>query len=72
MKVRPCRPFCVRKKAEIDTMETFEEHYASMKAAILKHMPGADMALIDKAVEYADVATMMTKLKHDEKSAPPN
>ena len=36
-------------------METFEAHYASMKAALAKHMPGADLALIDKAVEYADV-----------------
>ena len=35
-------------------METFEEHYASMHATIMKHMPGADMALIDKAVEYAN------------------
>ena len=35
-------------------METFEEHYAAMKAALLKHMPGADLELIDKAVEYAD------------------
>ncbi len=34
-------------------METFEEHYASMKAAIDRCMPGADMALIDRAVEYA-------------------
>ena len=25
-----------------------------MKAAIAKHMPGSDMALIDKAVQYAD------------------
>ena len=32
-------------------METFEQHYAAMKAALLKHMPGADMELIDKAVE---------------------
>ena len=30
-------------------METFEEHYSSMKAAIAKHMPGAAMALIDRA-----------------------
>ena len=35
-------------------METFEEHYASMKETILKVMPNADMALIDRAVEYAD------------------
>ena len=35
-------------------METFEQHYESMKAAIAKHMPGADMDLIDRAVHYAD------------------
>ena len=35
-------------------METFEEHYASMRATIAKHMPNADMELIDRAVAYAD------------------
>ena len=35
-------------------METFEEHYASMRATIEKHMPNADMELIDRAVAYAD------------------
>ena len=35
-------------------METFAEHYESMCAAIQKHMPNADMALIDRAVEYAN------------------
>ena len=35
-------------------METFEEHYASMKAVIKNRMPGADMELIEKAVAYAD------------------
>ena len=35
-------------------METFAEHYESMCAAIQKHMPNADMALIDQAVEYAN------------------
>ena len=35
-------------------METFEEHYESMRETIAKCMPGADMALIDRAVEYAD------------------
>ena len=34
-------------------METFEEHYSTMRDAVIKHMPGADMALIDKAVDYA-------------------
>ncbi len=44
-------------------METFEEHYASMHAAILKHMPGADMALIDRAVEYANAKHKYQKRK---------
>jgi len=35
-------------------METYEQHYASMRATIEAHMPGADMELIDKAVAYAD------------------
>ena len=34
-------------------METFEEHYASMMDTIRKRMPGADLAIIDKAVDYA-------------------
>ena len=34
-------------------METFEEHYAAMERAINKHIPGADWALINKAVDYA-------------------
>ena len=44
-------------------METFEEHYASMKETILKVMPNADMALIDRAVEYADVKHQRQKRK---------
>ena len=44
-------------------METFEEHYASMKAALQKHMPGADMELIDRAVEYADAKHQRQKRK---------
>ena len=34
-------------------METFEFHYDSMCAAIRKRMPGADMELIRRAVDYA-------------------
>ena len=34
-------------------METFQEHYESMCATIREHMPGTDMALIEKAVTYA-------------------
>ncbi len=44
-------------------METFEEHYASMHKSIEKHMPGADMALIDRAVEYANVKHQFQKRK---------
>ena len=44
-------------------METFEEHYASMHAALLKHMPGVDMALINRAVEYANVKHQFQKRK---------
>ena len=44
-------------------METFEERYALMQAAIHKHMPGADMALVDRAVEYADVKHQRQKRK---------
>ena len=35
-------------------METFEEHYNSMMDTIRKRMPGADLALVDKAVDYAN------------------
>ena len=35
-------------------MESYQEHYDSMHAAIAKHMPGADIALIDRAVDYAN------------------
>ena len=34
-------------------METFEEHYNTMRHTILKHLPGVDMAIIDRAVQYA-------------------
>ena len=44
-------------------METFEEHYASMKATIQNRMPGADMELIDKAVHYADAKHASQKRK---------
>ena len=44
-------------------METFEDHYASMQATIMKHMPGADMALVDKAVEYANAKHQYQKRK---------
>ena len=44
-------------------MESFEEHYASMCDAIKKHLPGADMALIDRAVEYANRKHKVQKRK---------
>ena len=34
-------------------METFELHYGQMRDTLAKHLPGADMPLIDRAVEYA-------------------
>ena len=34
-------------------MESFTEHYASMRAAVEKRMSEADLAIIDQAVEYA-------------------
>ncbi len=44
-------------------METFEEHYSSMQQAIQSHLPNADMALIDKAVHYANVKHEFQKRK---------
>ncbi len=44
-------------------MESFSEHYETMCAAIARHMPGADMALIDRAVQYADEKHKFQKRK---------
>ena len=44
-------------------METFEDHYQGMVAALQKYMPGADMALINRAVEYADAKHQNQKRK---------
>ena len=44
-------------------METFEEHYSSMKETVLRVMPGADMELIDRAVEYANAKHQNQKRK---------
>ena len=44
-------------------METFSEHYDSMMAALREHMPGVDMDLVQKAVEYADVKHQHQKRK---------
>jgi len=45
-------------------METFEEHYAAMERAINKYIPGADWALIHKAVDYAS-AKHQTQKRRD-------
>ena len=34
-------------------METFSEHYAAMYQAVNRYLPGIDMELVDRAVEYA-------------------
>ena len=34
-------------------MESYEEHYDSMRRTVCKHLPGTDMDRIDKAVAYA-------------------
>ena len=34
-------------------MESFSDHYNSMRTTVLKCMPGTDMAIIDRAVSYA-------------------
>ena len=44
-------------------MESFSEHYDSMHAAVLKQLPGADMALIDKAVDFANAKHQFQKRK---------
>ena len=44
-------------------METFSEHYDSMMAALREHMPGVDMDLVQKAVEYADAKHQHQKRK---------
>ena len=44
-------------------METFEEHYDAMQEALRKHLPNADMALIDRAVEYANAKHKYQKRK---------
>ena len=35
-------------------MESFSEHYDTMRAAVLKRLPGVDMGIIDRAVEFAN------------------
>ena len=44
-------------------MEFFDDHYASMRAAVLKRMPESDLAIIDRAVEYAQEKHKFQKRK---------
>ncbi len=44
-------------------METFEDHYASMVDTITRCMPGANLELIDRAVQYADAKHEYQKRK---------
>ena len=44
-------------------MESFEAHYESMMAVLHQHMPGADLELIHRAVEYADAKHCHQKRK---------
>lgn len=44
-------------------METFQEHYDSMMETIQKRMPGADLTLVDKAVDYASKKHALQKRK---------
>ena len=44
-------------------MESFSEHYDSMQEAVRKHLPAADMAIIDKAVEFANAKHQHQKRK---------
>ncbi len=44
-------------------MESFEAHYESMMAVLRQHMPGADLELIQRAVEYADAKHCHQKRK---------
>ncbi len=34
-------------------METFKSHYTALQEALQKHMPGSDLAVIEKAITYA-------------------
>ena len=44
-------------------METFEEHYASMVDTITRCMPGANLEIIERAVQYADAKHEYQKRK---------
>ncbi len=44
-------------------MESYEEHYDSMVKAINKYMPGTDLGIINKAVQYANEKHKFQKRK---------
>ncbi len=44
-------------------METFEFHYDVLQDALKKHMPGCDMALIERAISYANEKHKFQKRK---------
>ena len=44
-------------------MESFSEHYDTMRAAVLKRLPGVDMDIIDRAVEFANEKHKLQKRK---------
>ncbi len=44
-------------------MESYEEHYDSMVHAINKYMPGTDMGIVNKAVQYANEKHKFQKRK---------
>ena len=44
-------------------METYEDHYSSMCLALERYMPGTDMTLIDRAVQYANEKHQFQKRK---------
>jgi len=44
-------------------MESFSEHYDTMRAAVLKRLPGVDMGIIDRAVDFANEKHKLQKRK---------
>ena len=42
-------------------MESYQEHYDSMIRAINKYMPGTDLAIVNKAVDYANAKAQAAK-----------
>ena len=44
-------------------MESYQEHYDSMIRAVNKYMPGTDLAIVNKAVDYANEKHKLQKRK---------